>query len=72
MTNEKSLQVAQGLSILSLLIAAGRIPGKVFSAWFKDGTMCVNLELAADGDILMDLSDADRARLLDAIEMVSP
>lgn len=72
MTNEKSLQVAQGLSILSLLIASGRIPGKAFSAWFKAGTMFGNLELAADGDILMDLSDEDRARLLDAIEMVSP
>ena len=67
MTNEKSLQVAQGLSILSLLIASGRIDGEKLAHAIAMGAMA----LFADSEPGPD-GDEDRARFLDAIEMVSP
>lgn len=68
MTNERSLQVAQGLSILSLLIASGRLDPDEFRVAFSEGRLSHYLF-----SVVPDIEDdEDRARLLDAIEMVSP
>lgn len=73
MTNEKSLQVAQGLRILSLLIASGKLDARDISLMFvTDGGFREHLLMVADSISGTDGEENTCARLLDAIEMVSP
>lgn len=73
MSNEKSLQVAQGLSILSLLIASGKLDARDISLMFVvDGGFREHLLMVADSISDTDGKENTCARLLDAIDMVSP
>lgn len=70
MTNEKSFQVAQGLSILSLLVSSGQIDGAMVALCMGEGAQISDLMTFQAMRIRQD--DGLRAQVLDAIEMVSP